>query len=57
MSGIAALPRIVTLDDILEILKNSLAADEHGTGADEESIPPEYAYQLARYFQKLSHEK
>jgi hypothetical protein len=55
--SIAQRSSIEALDDIQEIIKNTLAADERGTGAEDESVPPEYADQLAHYFQKLSHEK
>jgi hypothetical protein len=48
---------IAELENILDVLQNTIAAEEHGTDAGDESVPPEYAGQLSRYFQKLSHEK
>jgi hypothetical protein len=55
--SIAQRSSIEALDEVQEIIKNTLAEDERGTGAEDESVPPEYADQLAHYFQKLSHEK
>jgi hypothetical protein len=48
---------IEALDQVQDYLKNTIAAEDHGTTTQDETIPPEYADQLAHYFQKLSHEK
>ncbi len=45
------------LAQVADVLESNLAVTNHQVNVEDESAPPEYADQLARYFKKLSHEK